>query len=596
MRSLRALGILGSSLAVIMAFALSTTAQNNQEKDPDPIARADRFIEYYLSTVRPLEIESYRRWWDANISGKEEDFAKKQAAEEKLDRTLADPERFAELKAIRAAGRNYTRLARQIDILYLGYLAKQVPVELLQKMTARSNAVERKFNVFRPKIGGREVTDNDVRTILRESHDSAERRAAWEASKKVGREVLGDLKELIALRNQAARRLGFPDYYDMQLFLGEQDRKTLLKLFDELDDLTREPFHRAKAELDAALAKNCGIRVDELRPWHYHDPFFQEPPAVLGELPEAIYKKIDIVKTCRAFYDGIDLPVDDVLARSDLYEKPGKCPHAFSQDFDREGDVRILENVVPGQEWLATTLHELGHSAYSKYVPRPLPYILRTDAHPLCTEGVAIMFERFAQNVDWLQAMGVEVRDIDRQRAAVLRLQRNFMLIFARYCQVMVRFEMEMYRNPDQDLNRLWWDLAEKYQEIRRPEGRDEPDYAAKFHLVGAPVYYHNYMLGEMFASQVHHALIRALAQASPRPSGERPGVRAAAQASPRPLGEGSGVRAAIYVGNRAAGEFMKNRVFAPGMTLPWNELTRHATGEPLNAKAFAEDIGIADK
>jgi peptidyl-dipeptidase A len=35
----------------------------------------------------------------------------------------------------------------------------------------------------------------------------------------------------------------------------------------------------------------------------------------------------------------------------------------------------------------------------------------------------------------------------------------------------------------------------------------------------------------------------------------------------------------------------MRDRVFGPGLTLNWNDLTRHATGEELNAKAFAEDI-----
>jgi hypothetical protein len=31
--------------------------------------------------------------------------------------------------------------------------------------------------------------------------------------------------------------------------------------------------------------------------------------------------------------------------------------------------------------------------------------------------------------------------------------------------------------------------------------------------------------------------------------------------------------------------------VFDPGRTLPWNELTRHATGEPLGVKSFAADL-----
>jgi peptidyl-dipeptidase A len=53
----------------------------------------------------------------------------------------------------------------------------------------------------------------------------------------------------------------------------------------------------------------------------------------------------------------------------------------------------------------------------------------------------------------------------------------------------------------------------------------------------------------------------------------------------------GSDPRTVIYIGNPAVGEFMKKKVFAPGRTLAWNELTKFATGEPLNAKAFADDF-----
>ena len=38
-------------------------------------------------------------------------------------------------------------------------------------------------------------------------------------------------------------------------------------------------------------------------------------------------------------------------------------------------------------------------------------------------------------------------------------------------------------------------------------------------------------------------------------------------------------------------GRFMREKVFAPGRTLTWNELTRFATGSPLNAEAFAKDF-----
>ena len=236
-------------------------------------------------------------------------------------------------------------------MLYLQYLGQQIDPELIKEMSARSNAVEKAYSVYRAKVGGKELTENEVHDVLRTSKDSAQRRAVWEASKAVGPILEPDLKKLARLRNRAARQLGFKDFHVMQLALAELSQEQVLKLFDELDALTRQPFHAAKAEIDAALARQCGVGVDDLRPWHYHDPFFQESPAIYGDF-ESVYRQIDTIKVVRKFYEGIGLPIDDVLARSDLYEKPGKCPHAFSTDIDREGDVRVLANVVPGQEWL----------------------------------------------------------------------------------------------------------------------------------------------------------------------------------------------------------------------------------------------------
>ena len=529
-------------------------------------ARARQFIKDHEARIRPLEKAANLTWWNANVSGKDEDFKAKEAAQNKLDEALSDRARFAELKAIKATQLRNPIVRREIDVLYLMYLEKQVDPDLLKKITAKANAIEQIFNVSRAKVGDKEMTDSEVRKVLKESRDSAQRKAVWEASKAVGAAVEKDLKELVGFRNEAARQLGFKDYHVMQLFLNEQSQDQVLNLFDRLDELTREPFRRAKAEIDAKLAQNCGITVDELRPWHYHDPFFQEPPAVFGADLDAVYAKVDILKLCRDYYAGIGLPIDDVIARSDLHEKPGKSPHAFCTDIDREGDVRVLANIVPNEYWMGTMLHELGHSVYSsRNIPRSVPYVLRMESHILTTEGVAMMFERAAKSADWLQGMGVTVADPKAFNDAGSKMLRNQLLIFSRWCQVMLRFEKELYANPDQDLNKLWWDLVEKYQMLKRPEGRNAPDYASKVHIVVAPAYYHNYMMGQLFASQVHHTIAREVLKTDPAH--------------------------AIYVGHKSVGRYMKKRVFAPGKTLPWNELTRFATGEELNPKAFAEDF-----
>ena len=150
-------------------------------------ARAKRFVERYETNVRPLEIAAARAFWNANVTGKEEDFQKKQEAEEKLELCLSDPGQFAELKAIKQGGVSDPLLAREITVLYLEYLAKQVEPALLKKMLAKSNAVERAFNVFRPKVDGKELTDNDIRRMLRESRDSAERAPPGRPARRSGR-------------------------------------------------------------------------------------------------------------------------------------------------------------------------------------------------------------------------------------------------------------------------------------------------------------------------------------------------------------------------------------------------------------------------
>ena len=534
--------------------------------------RAKQFIKAHDAKFKPLDKRAGIAWWDANISGKDEDFARKEEAQNAIDAALADPKAFAELKELKQAkdkGQiDDKTVARCIDVLYLMYLEKQVDSALLKKIVAKANAVEQAFNVFRANVEGKEMPDAEVRKVLKESKDSARRKAVWGASKEVGAKVEKDLKELVQLRNEAAKQLGYPNFHALQLYLNEQDGAELIKLFDDLDQLTREPFHKAKAEIDSVLAQQYGVTAEELMPWHYHDPFFQESPAIFGVSLDTPFQKADLLQLCRDFYASIGLPIDDVIARSDLYPKKGKSPHAFCTDIDREGDVRVLGNIVNNEYWMGTMLHELGHSVYSsKNIPASLPYVIRCESHILTTEGVAMQFERFSKSSGWIQKMGLKLDDAKAFDEAARKVQRNQLLIFSRWCQVMLRFEKGMYENPQQDLNRLWWDMVEKYQGLRRPPGRNAPDYGAKYHIVGAPVYYHNYMMGELFASQLHHAIARKLYK-------------------------GADPKSVVYVGNKEVGAFMRRYVFEPGATKTWNELTKNATGAYLNPEAFAQDFG----
>jgi peptidyl-dipeptidase A len=549
-------------------LGLLAVSSVGQESRPDVDRELSALHDTYLARFKPLRLEAEAAWWEANITGADAAFARKKAADNALVDLHSDHEFFAQLKQLKEAGHvSDLVLRRELDVMYRAFVPGQADPQLQKRIVALENDVEQVFNTFRARVGDKTLTENDVRDVLANSTDSAAVEAAWKAYMEVGRQADGRLRELVRLRNETARQLGFRDYFAMQLALQEIDETELFKVFDELDELTRQPFSDLKREMDAARAVRFRINVSELRPWHYGDLFFQEAPGG-GEVNlDDLFKNTNLQELCKKYYDSIGLTADDILARSDLYEKPGKCPHAFSADLDRAGDTRVLANLKPNILWANTLLHELGHSLYDKYIRPDVPFVLHTAAHGLTTEGIAEMFGALVKNKDWLgQVLQVEPAELARIAPAVHRSLRTERLMFARWTQVMVRFERGMYGQPDQDLGRLWWELKERYQLLNPPETVARPDYAAKIHILTTPVYYHNYMLGELFAAQVRHHVTREV------------------------LGLAEGTEPSFYE-RPAVGEYLRDKIFGPGSLYSWNELTRRATGEPLTAKFFADEL-----
>lgn len=341
------------------------------------------------------------------------------------------------------------------------------------------------------------------------------------------------------------------------------EESQLFRLLDGFRGLSDTAFRELREEIDDALADRHGVAPDALRPWYWEDFYGQRAPSVGRVELDAFFRERDPIAIAAGFFRGIGLPADDVLERSDLFEREGKDQHAFCTDLDRRGDVRVLCNMRNDERWTHTLLHELGHAVYDKFLPADLPYLLRTPSHTLSTEAVAMLMGRLTRDPAWLRSvMGVETtaaqaEDIRRQLRATLLINTRFML-------VMAYFERELYRNPNRDdLNRLWWDLIEEIQFIRRPEDRDEPDWAAKIHFTIAPVYFHNYLLGELMASQLDAYIRREVPNGDGSPIGSEPDV----------------------------GEYLKRKVFAPGASLDWNELLVRSTGEALQPRYFVEQF-----
>ncbi len=309
------------------------------------------------------------------------------------------------------------------------------------------------------------------------------------------------------------------------------------------------------------MPRRFSCDVSELRPWHYADPFFQQPPAEGAVDLDPLFKGKDVVALAGRTFEGIGLAVKGILDRSDLFPRPGKNQHAFCIDVDRGGDVRILANVIDNQGWADTMLHELGHGVYDLGFDEELSWVLR-DTHLVATEASALLFGALAGDREWLERiLGVDAREADELGGRLRSARAAELMVFTRWVLVMNAFERALYADPESDLNTVWWELAARYQLLTPPDARSAPDWAAKIHVAVAPVYYHTYLYGAIVACQISDALRSAAGGLVERPE---------------------------------AGALLKQKLFAPGASIRWDRLVEEASGRPLSVDSLAREVAVA--
>jgi peptidyl-dipeptidase A len=528
-------------------------------------------VESLSEELQPLQKAAAEAFWELNVTGEERWQAEATRLRTEIRMVLSRREAYDALTdGLADLDEDDPLLRRQALLLRNAHAENQSPPETIERIVALETSLENTFNTFRAELDGRSVSDNEIREILERSDDLDLRRRAWEASKQIGVAVEAELRELVRVRNAAAQALGWPTYYSMALELDELDESQVFRTFDHVLAGSQGPWEAYKRELDATQAARFGVEADALRPWHYADPFFQESPAAGVDL-DRWFSGRSIERLVTDYFDAVGFDVRPILARSDLYEKEGKCQHAFCVDVDRAGDIRVLCNLRESEYWVATMLHELGHGVYDAGIDPALPFILRTASHLIVTEASAMLFGRLSRAGAWLtRYAGMPVDEARAADAALTVGRRAQHLHLARWVPVMGTFERELYRDPEQSLNNLWWDLVERYQSLTRPESRQDAaaghaDWAAKIHFSVSPAYYQNYLLGEITASQLQAHLFGL-------------------------LGDGDDVWER-YVAAPEVGRFLNERVYRIGCSLDWRATIEHATGRELDPEPFLAEL-----
>ncbi|MBS4218656.1 M3 family oligoendopeptidase [Bacillus sp. FJAT-49711] len=500
----------------------------------------------------------YNHWMSATTGDKEWSDKHEQSLKEYYA-YFADQEAYQKVVAFKKEQSLTALQERQLGDLYNKMVKNQLDHSELGKTLELEKNISYVFNTYRPTLTGKQVTNNALLHILKNSNDNEERKEAWLASKQVGKKIEQDLLKLIHKRNKDAQALGYNTFYEMSLATQELDINTVFNVFQQLKNISDEPFRLMKEEIDVERAGILGVKKEDLRPWHYVDPFFQEAPPVSGVDVDHFYSRKNLEKIVSNTFNAMGLPIDEILLRSDLYPRENKNPFGFCTNIDREGDIRVLVNLDESVFWATALLHEFGHAAYFKYIDKSLPFLLRFHSHSLTTEAIALFFGRLTKNVEWYKRfLEVKEEELMEKLPAIEKMLQRQMLVSARWMMTFSFFERELYENPDQDLNRLWWDLVKDIQYIHPPENTSYPDWASKMHFSLAPATYQDYLLGELMASQLQHYIETNISKDLFRPE---------------------------------VGKFLKDNFFRYGASLQWNEKIKMATGDYLNPVYFIKQF-----
>ena len=136
-------------------------------------------------------------------------------------------------------------------------------------------------------------------------------------------------------------------------------------------------------------------------------------------------------------------------------------------------------------------------------------------------------------------------------------------LLLSRFFQVIIRFERELYKNPDQDLNDLWWDLKEEYMLIKRPENWNNADWAYVDNIIIHGTYIQHYYIALLGSYQLRDDMRRKL---------------------------NINDNLSLPFSDRREGTYLKN-IFKLANSKHWNDLFISITGKELSSDCFVKEV-----
>jgi peptidyl-dipeptidase A len=360
---------------------------------------------------------------------------------------------------------------------------------------------------------------------------------AWAGWHSVGSKMRTDYTRFVELANEGARELGYPDLgalwrsrYDMTPEAFEQDAERLWgqvkPLYEALHCYARTQLAKKYGEDKVPAGKPIPAQLFGnlwAQQWNniYEDILKPYPaiarPSLDSELVRQKYDAKRITQQAESFYTSLGMPhLPATFWERSMLTRPRDrevvC-HASAWHMDGKQDVRIKQCIVPNEEELGTTYHELGH-VYYYLAYNDQPFLFQDGAHDGFHEAIGDTI-LLSMTPGYLAKVGLG-KPQAASKEAVINEQMKMAadkIAFLPFGKLIDQWRWKVFSGEvtPENYNKAWWELREKYQGVAAPVARSESDFdpGAKYHIPGNTPYT-RYFLSFILQFQFHRALCQA--------------------------------------------------------------------------------------
>lgn len=387
---------------------------------------------------------------------------------------------------------------------------------------------------YKYQVAGEPSDLGTIKQILRTSPDATLRKDAWYARFAISESLAPRLLTLFQLRNDLAKEAGYNTMTDLIL---EMDGLTLADVRKMLTELTVASDPVYKTILREGQEQ---LGIEQVEPWDLM--YLLE---TMGGVDPALFPKTNIAPKLKSWASDHGCNLESLGIEMVCTDIPynGLCMTLADQE------IKILSNPSDGHGSYRTMFHELGHALHSAY-NRQDARSFHQDSGPF-TEGMAELIAYVTRHADWLTRMGLKANEVQQIQKRLIAPVFHYLRERTAYALAEYLIYEDLTKDPDTI-------LMEMEHEVLGITRHATPRWAASAWYINYPIYWQNYVLADMVASQIHHRLDEQFGGLHGQPEALAEVIR-------------------IY--------------FAPGSSVDWQEKLLHHTGSKLCADALVKDL-----